>query len=366
MKNYELLIPGPVTVDDAVLTALAQPVPAHYGGEWVEVYQDVVAGLKQVFQTDNDLFPIFASGTAALDACIGSLLAPGQQMIVGDNGFFGARMASIARAHGIEVVRVGAAAGHPINPNEVAARLAAMPDAAAVGVVHHETSTGVLNPLEEIAQVTHDHGVPIVVDAVSSLGGVPLPVDEWDIDLCVTVANKCLASITGVAPTSVSEQAWSMIDQNPREPGWYLNLKTWRRYAQDWATWHPYPVTMPGNVILALQTAVHQILDEGLSRRFERYATVSRRVRDGLRSLGFEMFVDDEWASPVTTAVWLQNGMSYSHLAGYLREKHRMMISGGIAELGGQIFRVGHMGRAADSRVVDRFLAAVEAFVRES
>lgn len=365
MKNYELLIPGPVMVDEAVLEALAQPVLAHYGEEWVEIYQDVVLGLKQIFQTENELFPLFASGSAALDACIGSLLAPGQRMVIGNNGFFGARMTSIAQAHGVEVVTVEAPAGHPIAPEAVAACLASTPGIAAVGLVHHETSTGLINPLEEIAQIAHDYNVPIVVDAVSSMGGVPLPVNEWGIDLCVTVANKCLASITGVAPTSVSERAWRMIEQNPREPGWYLNLKTWRRYAHDWGTWHPYPVTMPCNVILALQAAVHQTLDEGLPQRFERHANAARRVREGLRALGFEMFVDDEWASPVTTAVRLPDGVAYSDLAGYLRDEHNMMISGGIAGLAGQIFRIGHMGRATEPELIDQFLAAVEAFMHE-
>lgn len=352
-------------VDDAVLEALAQPVPAHYGAEWVEVYQDVVAGLKQVFQTQNDLFLMFSPGSAALEACIGSLLAPGQRMIVGDNGFFGQRMAAIARSHGVEVVTVEAPVGRPLDPEQFAARLAEIPDVAAVGLVHHETSTGVLNPLQAVAQVAREHGVPVVVDAVSSMGGVPLPVDEWGIDLCVTVANKCLAGVTGVAPVSISERAWALIDQNPTEPGWYLNLKTWRRYAQEWTAWHPYPVTMPGNVILALQVAVHQILDRGLAQQFERHVNAARRVREGLRSLGFKMLVDDEWASPVTTAVWLPTEMSYSDLAGYLRNRHGIMISGGIADLAGQIFRVGHMGRAVEPEVVERFLRAVEAFMRD-
>ncbi|MBS1251909.1 MAG: Soluble hydrogenase 42 kDa subunit [Anaerolineales bacterium] len=363
MRDYELLIPGPASVDDAVLEALAQPVPAHYGTGWLTVYNDVVAGLEQVFQTQDDLFTLPSSGSGALDACIGSLLAPGQRMLVGDNGFFGARLAEIARAYRVEAITVKAPPGHPLDPDAVAARLANTPDVTAVGLVHHETSTGVSNPVGEIAQVAHDHDTPIVVDAVSSMGGMSVPVDDWGIDLCVTVANKCLGSITGVAPTSVSERAWTMIDQNPHEPGWYANLKIWRRYAQEWAKWHPYPVTMPGNVLLALQASVHHILEEGLAARFGRHADVARRTREGLRALGFEMFVDDEWASPVTTAVCVPDGVSFSALSHYLRDEHGLMISGGIQELAGKIFRVGHMGRAAHLDVVERFLAAVEAFV---
>ncbi len=364
MRDYELLIPGPVTVDQAVLDALAQPVPAHYGGEWVEVYTDVVAGLKQIFQTEGDLFPIYASGSGALDACIGSLLAPGQRMVVGTNGFFGARLAQIARSHGVEVVTVEALLGRPIDPDDIAEVLATTADIAAVGLVHHETSAGVMNPLAEVAQLAHDHGMPIIADAVSSLGGIPLPVDEWGIDLCVTVANKCLGGITGVAPTSVSERAWRIIDENPRTPGWYLNLETWRRYAHDWAKWHPYPVTMPGNVLLALQASVHQILEEGLLQRFARHQDAARRTREGLRALGFEMFVADEWASPVTTAVRVPDGMSFNEFSHYLRDQHGMMVSGGIGDMAGKIFRVGHMGRAAHLEVVEQFLAAVEAYQR--
>lgn len=364
MKHYKLLIPGPVDAEDAVLAQMAKPILPHYGTEWVELYHQTINYLKQVFQTENDLFLLVGPGTAALDMAFGSLLAPGEKALILSNGFFGDRLVSIARACGIETTVLSSPLGQIIDPQRLRAYLRSDSDIRALALVHHETSTGVLNPLAEIAAVARERGVPIILDAVSSLGGVPLPVDEWGIDLCITVANKCLAAPPGLAPISVSPRAWEIIDRNTATHGWYLNLKTWRKYADMWAGFHPYPTTLPTNNILALRASLRCILDSELETWYARHRKAADRVRRGLEELGFEMFAPDEHASPLTTAVKAHPEFEVGDLIQFLKEKHGLLVSGGIAELAGKIFRVGHMGKAASREYTDALLGGVADFIQ--
>lgn len=364
-ERARLLIPGPVDVDDDVLEAMAEPVRPHYGDEWLAIYNEVVDHLKQVFGTENDLFLMPGPGTAALDAALGSLMRTGDKVLVARNGFFGDRLAAMARAYGLDVRHVSAPLGQPIEPAAVRRALAAGPGIEAVAVVHLETSTAVLNPVERIAAAAHDFEVPIIVDAVSSLGGVPLPVDEWGIDVCVSVANKCLACPAGVAPISVSQQAWDQMERKgERAHGWYLNLDVWRDFAHNWASWHPYPTTQPTNVIYALLIQLRRIMAEGLDAYHQRHVVAAQSVRDGLRRLGFEMFTPDAYASPLLTAVRGLPGMDVEDMRRYLLEEWQVMVSGGLSELKGELFRVGHIGKAASEEYVDQFLAGVEGYLR--
>lgn len=362
--RYKLFIPGPCEVDEAVLEAMARPTPRHYGPEWMEVYRETVGLLKRVFQTDNDIFLVPGAGSAGMDMAIGSLLAAGETVIVGQNGFFGERLVEIAASHGLRVVPFEAPLGRPLDPDDLRSTLAREPSARAVAVVHHETSTTVLNPLRELVEATHEAGLPIIVDAIASLGGTPLPVDEWGVDVCVTVANKCLECPPGLAFISVGPRAWEWVDGNDSQPGWYLNLRTWRRYATDWADWHPYPVTLPTNNILGLRVSLARILEEGLEAHFARYRQAAQAVRRGLEALGFEMLVEEPFASPIATAVKVRPELDAGALMGYLAREHGILVSGGLGPLAGKIFRVGHMGKAATRPYLMEFLFAVEEFLR--
>ena len=365
-KRVRLMIPGPVDVEDDILAALGEPTLPHYGQVWLPLYRETLERLKQLFGTRNDLFMIPGAGTAALEAGIGSLLRGGDKVLVPQNGFFGRRMGKVAQDWGMEVVTVEAPPGQPLDPQAIRRRLAAERDVQAVVVVHLETSTGVLNPLQEIAAVTNEFGVPIIVDAVSSLGGVPLLVDEWGIDICVTVINKCLGCPPGVAPISISRRAWEQIERKgARGHGWYLNLETWRWYATNWP-WHPTPVTLPTNNVYALLTSLRQILAGGLEAHYARFARAAGRTRDGLRRLGFEMFTPDGYASPLITAALPLPGMDVADFQKYLQREHQILISGGLDDLFGKIFRVGHIGKAASSDYVEAFLAGVEAYLGQN
>ena len=297
---------------------------------------------------------------------LGSLLATGETVVIGQNGFFGERLVEIAAAHGLRVVTFEAPYGRPLDPDDLRQVLAREPAARAVVVVHHETSTTVLNPLKELAEVTHQAGLPIIVDAIASLGGVHLPVDEWGIDVCVTVANKCLECPPGLALLSVGPRAWELVDRNADQPhGWYLSLHTWRKYAAKWADWHPYPVTLPTNNILALRTSLRRILGEGLEAHFARYRRAADTVRRGLGAMGFEMLVEGPFASPIATAVKGRPEFEVGALMAYLAREHGILVSGGLGPLAGKIFRVGHMGKASTQPYLELFLCAVEAFLHK-
>ncbi len=364
-EHFKLFIPGPGEVPDDVLDAMGQPVMRHYGVEWMEVYNETVALLKQAFQTQNDLYIVPGPGSAAMDMAFGSLLAAGQKIIVGMNGYFGDRLYHIGESYGLQVVPVTAPLGQPVSPGDLRQALREHPDALAVAVVHHETGTTVMNPLRELAQVTKEAGRALIVDAVSSLGGVDVPVDAWGIDVCVTAANKCLECPPGLALISISPLAWELVDKNTATGhGWYLNLKTWRKYATEWAGWHPYPVTLPTNNILALRTSLRHIFSQGLESHWAKHARAARAVREGLRNLGVEMFVPDEYASPIATAVLARPEFPVADLLHWLADEHGIVVGGGLAELSGKIFRVGHLGKANTREYLLDFIFAVEDFLR--
>jgi alanine-glyoxylate transaminase/serine-glyoxylate transaminase/serine-pyruvate transaminase len=368
MRNHRLMIPGPVDIADDVRQAMAGPAVPHYGDDWIAVYGETVDLLRQVFQTRGDLHLLAGPGTAGLGAALGSLLRTGEMVLIPFNGFFGKRMASVARCYGLHVVPLAFPAGEPLDPDLVREALDQAPDVEVIAVVHHETSTGVLNPVREIASLAGARGIPIVVDAVASLGGVPLAVDEWGLDVVVTVANKCLAAPPGLAPVSVSSRAWEVMASKPdRAHGWYLNLETWKEYAEKWADWHPFPTTLPTQNVLALRTALRDILAKGLDAYWGEHSEAAARVRRGLRELGFQLFVEGEYACPLITVVKGQPSFEVGDLMAYLYGEHGIKVSGGIGELSGKIFRVGHMGKATSKEYTDAFLTAVRSFLeRES
>ena len=360
-----LFIPGPAGITQEVSEAMGGPIEPHYGSVFVAAYNRCIDLMKVVFQTSNDLFLIVGPGTGSLDAALTSALPDGARVLAPSSGWFGNRLAEMARAHRANVDLLEFPPGSAVDPDEVARRLReASAPYDAVTIVHHETSTGVLNPLEPVAAAAREHGALTIVDAVASLGGADLPVDAWGIDLCVSVANKSLAAPPGISAISVSPAAWKAIDANSTTRGWYLNLKTWRKYRDEWAGWHPFPTTVPTSLINAINTSLEQILEEGLDVRLRRTAEAAAAVRHGLRRLGFEMFAEDECASPVTTSVKSHPELETSELQSQLVSKHRVFIAGGLADLAGKIFRIGHMGSSIERSEVELLLRSIEEVMR--
>ncbi len=365
MTRAKLLIPGPVDIPDEICEAMAIPPMPHYGQAWKALYHETQEMARQVFKTRNDIFIMTGPGTMALEAGAASALEPGTPVLMPVNGFFGDRLATVLESLQLEVIRMEIPWGEPIRAENVVAAMESHPEAMALAIVHHETSTSVLNPLEEILDAVRDHELLTIVDAVSSLGGVPVLVDAWGIDLCVTVANKTLETPPGLSLISISPRAWEWIEQRQAPRGWYLDLKTWRWYAENWGSWHPTPTTMPTSNVNALHESLKLLLAEGIEERFAAYRAAAEAVRQGLTELGFPMLIPDgPWASPLTTAFLMRPGVDAEALQRSLLAESGVMISGGLGPLHGKILRVGHIGLARRSDYIQAFLEGVERYLK--
>ena len=361
--RVQLMIPGPVEVHPDVLKAVSDPVEPHYGPAWIEKYARAISLLKRVFNTRNDVFLMAGSGTCAIDACIGSALRTDEKVIIGNNGFFGDRLISIAKANGLNVVEVKVEWGKPLDPEMIRAALKSNPEAKMVAMVHSETSTTILNPIDEIGKVVQETDAVFMVDAVSSLGGVPYQTDNWGLDLCASATQKCLGALPGLAPVSVSPKAWKLIDR-PSEigHGWYTNLCTWREYATEWGDWHPTPVTMPVNLVNGLLVSLEQLIAESIPSRMARYQSLAMQLRNGLREAGMPPFTNDEDLNPVLTAAYPPVGIDSGAVVNYLLDKHHIQISGGLGHLKPKIFRIGHMSPVISDNDMTHLIQALKSF----
>jgi len=357
------MIPGPVDVEDEVLEQMGAPVIAHYGKEWVEVYRETIGYLKQIFRTEGDVYILIGSGSAGLDAAIGSMLGGGESVLVIVNGFFGERLLEIARSYHLSAYALESEWGKPASPKAIEDVIKDKEGFQAVAVVHHETSTGVMNPVEKIGEICKRYDIPLIVDAVSSLGGSNLAVDEWGIDVCVSSSQKCLEAPPGLSPVAITSHAWQVMEEKgDLGHGWYLNLLNWRNYVTKWADWHPHPVTMATNTILALRASLKRILDEGLEERGRRFKRIAERLRDGLRELDFELLIDGEYSSSVVTSVISPPGISPDEIRNFLKNEYDLLIAGGIGSLKDKIFRIGHIGKSASPEYIDYLLSALKDF----
>ena len=356
----KLMIPGPVEVSQFVLDAVSSQAVPDYNKDWLELYRETTGALQKIFKTKNDIFLLISSGTGGVECAINSLFSREEKVIVVENGFFGERMAAIARNCGIDVVSASGEWGKPIDPDNVRKLLETERSIKGLISVHHETSTGVLNPIKDLSQIARRYQVPFIVDAVSSLGGEEFDMDGWGIDICVTTSNKCLHALPGLAPIAVSNNAWDIINRkNIPSHGWYLNLKVWKQYSEEWSDWHTYPVTMAINSVLALNAALEELFAEGLNARIARYHDVAHYCRQQLLEQGFNLFVDGNHASSTISAVHRPKKFETQHIISSLQEKHNIRIAGGLGKTSGLIFRIGHMGKAASREYVDILINAL-------
>ena len=357
-QRLRLMIPGPIELAPEVLTPMAEPMVAHYGDEWTAFYKETIALLRRIFQTDGDVFLFPGSGSAGLDMALGSTLFPDGKVLIPQNGFFGERLEEIARSYTTSVRTIKAPVGQAIDLG-VIERTLQDGDFDAVVCVHCETSTGVLNPIGELAELCRSYGVLFIVDAVSSLAVEPLKMDDWGIDICVSASQKGLESPPGLGVVAVGERVWDRINRI-ESPGWYLNLKVWREYENKWGDWHPHPVTHAVNNVKALRVGVERILAEGLENRFQRHRKMTERLRRELRKIHLEPYVPDEVASHGVTAVLGPEG-KVEELLTYMRQQHKLLLAGSLGELKGKVFRIGHMGPGATYEAVKTVISALKA-----
>jgi alanine-glyoxylate transaminase/serine-glyoxylate transaminase/serine-pyruvate transaminase len=364
--HLKLMIPGPTEVEDDVLEWMGAPVHVHYGDEWVAIHNETLALLGQVFGTSGKVFMLPGSGSLALDAAIQSSFAPGERVVVGDNGHFGLRLIEILTANGIVPVRVQAEPGQPLDP--AAFGRALDDDLSIVGavVVHLETSTAVLNPVREIAEVVHARNRLMMVDAVSSLGCAPFNMDEWHIDVGMSASQKGLGGAPGLGIVAVGERGWERISSRADHPrSWYLDLRRWQWYVENWGDWHPFPVTMPTSVVLGLRAGLQSLVRTGLEARLRRYEALAARLRQGLRDMGMPPSVPDSWMSPVLTTAFCPPGLSAVQIVKYLETEHHIKITTGFAAMRDKVIRIGHMGGALTEADIDTLLAALRQYLAE-
>jgi alanine-glyoxylate transaminase/serine-glyoxylate transaminase/serine-pyruvate transaminase len=363
-SGLKLMIPGPIQPEDAVLRAMGGPVQPHYGADWTRIHNETLDMLRKVYGTSGDVFILVGSGSSALDACLGSSLSTGEQVIIGVNGWFGERLAAIAQQYGLTVHPVTAPWGQPLDPADFTKAFEAYPEARLAAVVHLETSTTVVNPIQEIGSLAAHYGRVLMVDAVSSLGGMPVQMDDWGIGLCASASQKCLGAPPGLATVAVSPSAWSLIDRVENNGhGWYLNLRVWRTFATEWAGWHPFPITMATNNVMALRAGLQGLLAEGIDRRMLRYRTLALRLRQGLRQIGMQPYTPDDLMAPVLTAAYGPSGVPTSEIVAYMSEVHHTKIAGALGDqLKDRIIRIGHMSPTVGEADIDQLLVQLAAF----
>jgi alanine-glyoxylate transaminase/serine-glyoxylate transaminase/serine-pyruvate transaminase len=355
-----LLIPGPVDVDADVLEALGAPVVPHYGAAWGAMYVEMLAALRRVFRTSGTAFAVPGSGTIALDMMMNNLLRPGDVVIVAENGYFGHRLVEIAASYGAQVISIEGAWGEPIDPDAVRAAFRSAGKVTAVAMVHAETSTGIVNPLREVAAIANEHGAAMLADAVTSLGGVELDMDGWGVDFVASGSQKSLAAPAGLGLIGVSERGWQRLAAVPAaERGWYLDLRRWRDYTAETPPWHPHPVTVPPGNIKALHRQLQKIHAIGLDAWLARHTHAAARFRAGLTARGLQALVVGPAAAPMLTITGLPAGSDQQAIVDQLRERYGLYCSGGFGHFQGRALRIGHMGKAASDEYVDAALAAL-------
>lgn len=363
-ENLFLMIPGPVLIEEDVLNVMGGSVHAHYGPEWTAIYKDTVMDLKKILGTTGDVFILVGSGSSGLDAAIGSAFSSGEKVLIAINGFFGERLRDIARSYGLNTIEIQGEWGKPFDLQIIEDALRQNPDAVGLLIVHLETSTTIINPVQEIGRLVRERGALFVVDAVSSLGGIPLKMDEWNIDACVSASQKCLGAPPGLSPVAVGERAWEKIRQNPmKNHGWYLNLQVWKQYADEWGDWHPFPITMATNNVLALRKSVKNLLREGVEQRMLGYRYLALNLRNGLRHIGYEPFTPDEWMAPTLTAAYVPEGVIAGSVVKYMSDQYHIKIAGGLGSaLKDRIIRIGHMSPLVDEKHIDKVVQALKNF----
>lgn len=359
-----MLIPGPVPIDPRVMEELSKDAQPHYGEEWVRKYDEIEAMLRRLFQVKDSLtYPIAGPGHTGLETIAFTFLRRGERVAVIDNGFFGARCAEVLRTHHVQVDLIGAKWGEP--PDLAAVERAAKKGLKCIVVVHNETSTGMTNPIREIAEAVTKHGPWIVGDAVSSLGGIALPCDEWGIEAAFAASQKCLAAPPGIAPLMVSRRLLEEADPTTAE-GWYLNLFTWEKIKQEWGEWHPQPTTISSNVLWAFHRALQLLHEEGLERRIRRHATIGRAYREGLLGLGFSLFCDEKYASNTVSSVRPPPGIDAMDLVKRLKTDHAISIAGTLGPMRGQGIRIGHLGTQASPDFAEPMLTALAGYAKKA
>jgi len=351
--------PGPSNVAPSVLAAQAAPLVGHLDPAFVKMMEEIKGMLRQVFLTRNEMtFPVSGTGSAGMEFCFVNLIEPGDEVVIGVNGVFGTRMADLAERCGARVVKVEAPWGRIIEPEAVAVAIErGRPKL--VAVVHAETSTGAWTPIEDIAKLAHAAGALFVLDTVTSLGGCPVRVDDWQVDAVYSGTQKCLSCPPGLAPVSLGPRALEKARQRKSKvQSWYLDVNLLASY---WGQERVYHHTAPISMNYALHEALRLVLAEGLETRWRRHQENHLALKTGLAALGLELVVPERERLWQLNAVSVPEGVEEAAVRRRLLDEHRIEIGAGLGPLKGKIWRVGLMGETCQPANVQRFLTALSA-----
>ncbi|MBP3325581.1 MAG: alanine--glyoxylate aminotransferase family protein [Coprococcus sp.] len=353
MEEYILCTPGPVDLTPNVYQALGRKMIPHYGEEWIDgVYNPVCNMVKDVFQTRHRTFVIPASGSGGVESAFCSLGKKNEDALIFSNGYFGDRMARIAKMYFKCVHVYKLKMGEAITDEDIEKAIKIYSNASVIGIVHGETSTGVKNDIQHIRSIAGDR--ILVVDAISTLAGDEVKMDEWEIDICVSASQKAIGAAPGLALVAVSDYAFEKMQQRDKIPSFYLNLLEWRDSVLEWGSAHPYPVTLPVNLYYALYAALEEIHEEGLSQRVARHDQIAEYTHKRIEDLGLELLLKDKNRTMSTvTAVKMLEGKKSSDLIFRLKTESKILIANGQGELKNCIFRIGHLSASANTETIE-------------
>ena len=362
-----LMGPGPSDVSARVLAAMARPTIGHLDPEFVRMMDELKTLLQNAFRTKNALtIPISAPGSAGMETCFVNLVEPGDKVIVCVNGVFGGRMRENVRRIGAEAIVVEDKWGAPVDPNKVSEALARNPDSKLVAFVHAETSTGARSDAQVLCKLARDHGCLSIVDAVTSLGGIPLEVDAWGADAVYSGSQKCLSCPPGISPVTLSERAVATIrKRNAPVQSWFLDLNLVMAYWGGEGA-RVYHHTAPVNALYGLHESLVMLEEEGLENSWERHAREHAALRAGVEAIGLGFVVDAPWRLPQLNSIVVPDGVIEADVRRVLLHEFDLEIGAGLGALAGKVWRVGLMGHSASRRNVLFFLSAMEAVLGRS
>lgn len=359
-KLPNLRIPGPVPLPDDVLELVGSQMINHRGPEYADMLDRMTANLRTVFMTQNDVYFITSSGTGAMETAVVNTLSPNDKVLAISVGVFGERFREIAEAYGTDVTRLEFDLGEAADPEKVREALKAIPDCKAVLFTHNESSTGVSNPLKELCEVIHEESdALILVDAVSSAGGMPIAVDAWGIDVVATASQKSWVAPPGIAMVTFSKKAWQA-HATSQLPKYYYDVQQYEDYLKIGQP--PFTPCLPA--MFAIEKSLESMVAEGIETVFERHHSVAEHTRDGARSLGLDLLPDPQYASDTVTAIRLPEDIDGKEFLARVRSEHNVILGGGQKSLTGKIFRIGHMGWVETAHI-DEALEAAGRTLRE-
>ena len=352
MEN--LRIPGPTPLPKEVLTALSRQMVNHRGPVYHDMLNKITANLKTLFDTKNDVFVLTGSGTGGMEAALVNTCSPGDKVLVISIGEFGDRFSAIAKQFGAAVTDLKFESGKPADPDAIRQALKKQPDIKAVIVTHNETSTGVTNDMKAVSAAVKEFDKLLIVDAISGLGSLKLPVDEWNLDVVVTGSQKGWMAPPGMAMVSVSKRAWEAYEK-AKMPRFYWDFGKARSYLEKGEN----PWTPAVSIVFALDVSLDMLIKEGLPNIIARHARIAQFTRDGVKALGLPIFPDEKYASNTITAVKAVKGLDIEKMDKLLIAEHQTILASGQGALKGKIFRIGHLGWVTEKDIA-RVMSALK------